>query len=94
MSQPIPPSSESQYFHSFAPSTPALLKASPLLKGIDVRFRSLLKETWKLWIAFLVGGIIMSILSPVFLVTFPICIFTFFWFAYIRYDDEGNFKGS
>lgn len=47
-----------------------------------------------LWIAFLVGGIIMSILSPVFLVTFPICIFTFFWFAYIRYDDEGNFKGS
>ena len=36
----------------------------------------------------------MSMLSAVFLVTFPICIFTFIWFAYIRYDEEGNFKGS
>ena len=58
------------------------------------RFRSLLKETWWLWCLFLVGGTVMSYLSLVFLVTFPICIFTFFWFAYIRYDEEGNFRGS
>lgn len=58
------------------------------------RFRALFKETWWLWVLFLVGGTVMSILSWVFLVTFPICIFTFFWFAYIRYDEEGNFKGS
>lgn len=58
------------------------------------RFRALFKETWWLWLLFVVGGIVMSILSPVFLVTFPICIFTFFWFAFIRYDDKGNFNGS
>lgn len=58
------------------------------------RFQALLKETWWLWLLFLAGGTILSYLSPVFLVTFPICIFTFFWFAFIRYDDQGNFKGS
>jgi hypothetical protein len=58
------------------------------------RFKALIRETWWLWIAFFVGGIALSFLSPVFWVTFPICIFTFFWFAYIRYDEEGNFKGS
>ena len=36
----------------------------------------------------------MSYLHPVFLLTFPVSIFTFFWFAYIRYDEEGHFKGS
>lgn len=58
------------------------------------RFSALLSETWWLWLIFLVMGVALSMLSLVFLVTFPICIFTFFWFAYIRYDDEGNFKGS
>ncbi len=58
------------------------------------RFRSLLRETWMLWVAFLIGGILMTFVNLVFLITFPICIFTFFWFAYIRYDEEGNFKGS
>ncbi|MFN3193331.1 MAG: hypothetical protein ACE361_22660 [Aureliella sp.] len=58
------------------------------------RFSALLSETWWLWILFFIGGTVMSFLSYVFLVTFPICIFTFFWFAYIRYDEEGNFKGS
>jgi hypothetical protein len=58
------------------------------------RFTALLRNTWWLWVAFFVGGTLLSIVDPVFLVTFPICIFTFFWFAYIRYDEEGNFKGS
>jgi hypothetical protein len=58
------------------------------------RFRALLRDTWWLWVAFCVAGIVMSMLSLVFLLTFPICIFTFFWFAYIRYDEEGNFRGS
>lgn len=58
------------------------------------RYRSLIRETWWLWLLFLAGGTVMSMLSRVFLVTFPICIFTFFWFAFIRYDDEGNFRGS
>ena len=58
------------------------------------RFKALMRETWWLWILFLVGGTIMSFVSTVFVVTFPICIFTFFWFAYIRYDEDGTFKGS
>ena len=58
------------------------------------RFRALMRETWWLWLLFLVGGTGASFLSPIFLVTFPICIFTFFWFAYVRYDEEGKFKGS
>ncbi len=58
------------------------------------RFKSLIRETWWLWIVFGLFGTVMSMLSPVFLLTFPISIFTFFWFAYIRYDEDGNFKGS
>ncbi len=58
------------------------------------RFKALIINTWWLWLAFFVGGTLLSMLDRVFLVTFPICIFTFFWFAYIRYDEEGNFKGS
>ncbi|MFK7737759.1 MAG: hypothetical protein AB8B50_17125 [Pirellulaceae bacterium] len=58
------------------------------------RFSALLKETWWLWLLFAAGGTALSFFSPVFVVTFPICIFTFFWFAFVRYDAEGNFKGS
>ena len=58
------------------------------------RFKALLKETWWLWVLFALFGTIMSYLHPVFLLTFPVSIFTFFWFAYIRYDEEGHFKGS
>ncbi len=59
------------------------------------RFRSLIKETWWLWIVFgLFGTAGALFLSKVFLLMFPISVFTFFWFAYIRYDEDGNFKGS
>ena len=58
------------------------------------RFKALLKETWWLWLLFAIVGTGLALLSPIFWVTYPICIFTFFWFAYIRYDEEGNFKGS
>lgn len=58
------------------------------------RFSSLFRETWWLWLLFLVTGVGLSVLSPVFLTTFPICIFVFLWFSYIRFDDNGQFKGS
>lgn len=61
---------------------------------VVARFKSLLKETWWLWLLFAVGGVVMSSFSLVFAAIFPISIFTFFWFAYIRYDEDGNFKGS
>jgi len=58
------------------------------------RYRSLIQETWWLWLMFFVAGCVMSWLSLVFLLTFPICIFVFFWFAFIRYDEDGNFRGT
>ncbi|RMF45042.1 MAG: hypothetical protein D6753_01155 [Planctomycetota bacterium] len=58
------------------------------------RYRALMKETWWLWLIFLVGGTAMAFVSPVFWLSIPICIFTFFWFAFVRYDEDGNFKGS
>lgn len=58
------------------------------------RYLALMKNTWWMWLLLLGGGGLLSYFDKVFLVTFPICIFTFFWFAYIRYDDDGNFKGS
>ncbi len=58
------------------------------------RFKALIRETWWLWVLFAVFGAGMSFLHPVFLLMFPISIFTFFWFAYIRYDEDGDFRGS
>ncbi len=59
-----------------------------------LRFKALLQETWWLWIVFLAGGTLMSWFSLVFLLTFPICAFVFFWFAFVRYDEDGNFRGT
>ena len=58
------------------------------------RFSALWKETCWLWVTFCGAGVGLSLFSPVFLTTFPICIFVFFWFAYIRFGDDGEFKGS
>jgi 4-amino-4-deoxy-L-arabinose transferase-like glycosyltransferase len=58
------------------------------------RYRALLKETWWLWIALAVFGLAMAFISPVFLITIPISGITFLWFGYVRFDEDGNFKGS
>lgn len=50
-----------------------------------------LRETWKLWLVFFgfcAGATFF--LDRVFVVTFPICMFTFVYFAMMRYDDNGN----
>lgn len=59
-----------------------------------LRYKALIKETWWLWALFLVGGSVMTWLSLVFLLTFPICIIIFLWFGFVRYDEEGNFRGT
>ncbi|GIW99476.1 MAG: hypothetical protein KatS3mg111_2809 [Pirellulaceae bacterium] len=58
------------------------------------RFRALWKETWWLWLVFLSAAVGLGLFSRVFWLLVPISIFTFFWFAFIRYDEEGNFKGT
>lgn len=52
-----------------------------------------MRDTWWLWLAFIVIAIVMTFLvSKVFLVTLPMLIVSFFYYAGIRYDDEGNHK--
>ncbi len=58
------------------------------------RFRALFLNTWWLWVAFFVAGVGLSYLDFVFLFLFPLSIFVFIWFAYVRYDEDGKFKGS
>ena len=58
------------------------------------RFMALLRNTWWLWIAFFVSGTSLSYFNPIFLFMFPLCATVFVWFAYVRYDENGNFKGS
>lgn len=59
------------------------------------RLEGLLRDTWWLWIAFMIIAVIMTVMvSKVFLVTFPILIVAFFYYAGIRYDDTGRHKGE
>jgi hypothetical protein len=55
------------------------------------RFQALFRDTWWLWLGFGVAATALSIFSPIFLVTFPICLITFIRFAFVQYDEEGNF---
>jgi hypothetical protein len=56
------------------------------------RYRKLIKDTWWLWaiftgiVVFMVGWV-----SPIFLVVVPMLIVVFFYFAFVRYDEDGNF---
>ncbi|MEZ6096846.1 MAG: hypothetical protein R3C03_21935 [Pirellulaceae bacterium] len=55
------------------------------------RFQGLIRDTWWLWIVLCVAGTFLSIyVSPVFISTFPISLFTFLYFGLIRYDEEGK----
>jgi hypothetical protein len=55
------------------------------------RFAGLFRDTWFLWVGLILAGTILSIfVSLVFLVTFPISVFSFIYFALLRYDTQGN----
>lgn len=55
------------------------------------RYLALLKNTWWLWIVFFgtgIGG--MMFVDGAFFAMIPISVFTFFYFAHVRYDDDGT----
>lgn len=55
------------------------------------RFKGLLRDTWWLWIFFIViCALLIYYVSIVLSVMIPILCFTFVYFAMIRYDDQGN----
>ena len=59
------------------------------------RLQGLFRDTWWLWLAFAVIAIVMTFaVSRIFLVAFPILLVSFFYYAGIRYDDDGNHKGE
>ena len=59
------------------------------------RYQALLKETWWLWIIIIAAGCIAGVVvSPVFFITLPICLFSFVYFGLMRYDADGNPTGD
>jgi hypothetical protein len=59
------------------------------------RYKAFLKETWWLWTIFSVVllGLILFI-HPIFIAVVPMIVVIFFYFALVRYDDDGNFIGA
>jgi uncharacterized membrane protein YhaH (DUF805 family) len=59
------------------------------------RFHAIIKETWWVWLILVGGGMVAGFwVSPIFFMALPISIFSFIYFAVMRYDDEGNPKVS
>jgi hypothetical protein len=59
------------------------------------RYRAFLKETWWLWCLFVVLALLLIVLvHPIFLVILPMMLVNFFYFALVRYDEDGNFIGA
>ncbi|MEI8211215.1 MAG: hypothetical protein WCI02_03650 [Planctomycetota bacterium] len=59
------------------------------------RYRAFLRETWWLWCLFVVMTLLLMIfIHPIFVVILPMMIVNFFYFALVRYDEDGNFIGA
>lgn len=59
------------------------------------RYKAFLKETWWLWCIYLVATCALVLLvHKIFLAILPMMIVNFFYFALVRYDDDGNFIGA
>lgn len=59
------------------------------------RYRAFLKETWWLWCIYLVITLLLVLfIHPVFLAVLPMMLVNFFYFALVRYDEDGNFIGA
>jgi hypothetical protein len=59
------------------------------------RFSAILQDTWWVWVLLVGGGTAAGFaVSAIFFVAIPISIFSFLYFAVMRYDDEGNPKGG
>lgn len=54
------------------------------------RYKGLLRDTWPVWLIFIVGGCIGGIFLPIALSAIPISVFAFIYFGLMRYDSEGN----
>lgn len=59
------------------------------------RYANFLKQTWYLWLAYsAVTGLLIAFVSPIFWAVIPMMIVNFFYFALVRYNDDGDFIGA
>lgn len=59
------------------------------------RYRAFLKETWWLWCLYVViNALLIVLVHPIFIAVLPMMIINFFYFALVRYDEDGNFIGA
>lgn len=59
------------------------------------RYSKFLKQTWYLWLAYsVVTGLLIAFVSPIFWAVIPMMIVNFFYFALVRYNDDGDFIGA
>ncbi len=59
------------------------------------RLKAIWRETWWVWVIFFVFGTVMGLwVHPSFFTAYPISMFAFVYFMFMRYDDEGNNKGD
>ena len=59
------------------------------------RYKAFLKQTWWLWSGYgLVAASLIYFVGPIFWVVLPMMVVNFFYFAVIRYDEDGNFLGA
>ena len=60
-----------------------------------MRYYAFLKDSWWLWAIYLIVNVLLIwFVSPVFWAVLPMMIVNFVYFAFVRYDDEGNFLGA
>ncbi len=59
------------------------------------RFKGLLRDTWWLWAIFLgISTTFILVVDKLFLVTVPVLVVAFVYYASMRYDDKGNHRGE
>jgi hypothetical protein len=56
---------------------------------------ALFRKTWWLWLIFVSASVLLSkLVDPVFWVMLPVCGVTLVYFAFLRYDADGNRRES
>jgi len=59
------------------------------------RYKAFLKQTWWLWLGYVaVAAGLIYFVAPVFWAVIPMMVVNFFYFAIVRYDEDGNFLGA
>ena len=56
------------------------------------RYRGLMRDSWAAWVVIFLFGAVLGFWKPLFFSAIPIGFFAFFYFGFMRYDENGNPK--